>query len=534
MTRGEGAGVASGELEIRLLGELEVRRDGAPVPLPPSRKTRALLGFLIVAGRPHRRDRLCELLWDLPEDPRGALRWSLSKLRPIVNDEETVRLWADRERVAFSREATRLDLVEARALLEAESPPLASLESAAARLAEPLLDGLELPDQPLFDSWLTAERAELENLRARTLERAARHPDQTAAGALAAARRWVEIEPFEAAAAAELLAALRALGRTEEADREEARLKEAFDEAGLAFSAPEPPAPAANAAPTGRRLLNRQSIHFCTASDGARIAYATVGSGPPLVKAANWLTHLEFDWDAPIWSPIFRELARDHCFIRYDERGNGLSDWEVEDISFEAFVSDLETVVDALSLDRFPLIGISQGAAVSIEYAVRHPGKVSHLILFGGYPAGWRIDATPDVAAEREAVITLTRQGWGQDNPAYRQIFSSTFMPEATLVELSWFNEFQRRTTSPENAARFLQAFADIDVRGRLEQVRAPTLVLHSRGDRRIPFETGRDIAARIPGAEFVPLESNAHLLLGRDPASAEFIAAIRDFLARG
>ena len=283
-----------------------------------------------------------------------------------------------------------------------------------------------------------------------------------------------------------------------------------------------------------RRLLSRQTIRFRSATDGVRIAYATVGEGPPLVKAANWLSHLELDWDAPIWSPLFRELARDHMFVRYDERGNGLSDWDVGEISFESWVSDLETVVDALELERFALLGISQGASVSIEYAVRHPERVSQLILFGGYAAGWRRNgASAEIVREREAIITLTETGWGQDNPAYRHLFSAGFMPSAAAETLDWFDEFQRRTTSPANAARFLEAFGTIDVRHRLAEVSVPTLVLHSLGDQRCPVALGREIAAEIPGAEFVGLESDGHLLVGDEPASRSFVDAVRRFLGR-
>ncbi|TGY89934.1 alpha/beta fold hydrolase [Marinicauda algicola] len=520
-------------LEVDLLGELTVRRRGEEIALPRSKKTRALLGLLLVTARPHRRDRLCEMFWDLPDDPRAALRWSLSKLRPVVNDPCRVRLQSDRERVALDTSDIVTDLSGIRALMEQPEPALEELQQAAQRLADPLLDGLDLPEQAVFENWLRAEREDVVALEVRVLARLATHPRQTPSGRLSAVRRWCEAAPLDPEAASLLIRTLREAGRAKEAKAAEREIRARFAEAGLAFEpdgddTPEAPGPAA------RRLLRRQSIHFCTAGDGTRIAYATVGEGPPLVKAANWLNHLELDWDAPIWSPLFRELARDHRFIRYDERGNGLSDWDVEDISFEAFVTDLETVVDALGLDRFALLGISQGAAVSIEYAVRHPGRVSHLILFGGYPAGWRVEASAEEIAAREAVMTLTRTGWGQDNPAYRQIFSSTFMPSANAEELAWFNEFQRQTTSPDNAVRFLSAFGDIDVRHRLGEVRVPTLVLHSRGDQRIAFETGRDLAARIPGAEFVPLESDAHLLLGRDPASAEFIAAIREFLGDG
>jgi pimeloyl-ACP methyl ester carboxylesterase/DNA-binding SARP family transcriptional activator len=535
-------------LSIRTLGELTVTRDSETLPLPASKKTRALLAYLALTGRPHRRDRLCEVLWELPDDPRAALRWSLTKLRPLVNDGAAARLVADRERVALQTAGLDIDLRALEARLEQEpgvdeprldEPDLDELVAIAEQLAEPLLDGLDLPNQELFQHWLVAEREETARLRIRVLERLARHPDLTADRALKWSRSWLEADPFNSHAGAHVIAQLKQVGRDAEAEALARELADRFRHAGIDW----PPRPQARAAassdraavrvaPPVRKLLARQKIQFCTTADDVRIAYASVGEGTPLVKAANWLSHLELDWDAPIWSPLFRELARDHLFVRYDERGNGLSDWDVDEISFDVFVADLETVTNALGLKRFALLGISQGGAVSIEYAVRYPERVSHLILFGAYPAGWRINATPEVTKEREAVIALTETGWGQDNPAYRQIFSSTFMPSATIEELNWFNEFQRCTTSPENAARFLSAFGDIDVRQQLAKVTVPTLVIHSLLDRRIPVATGRDIAAAIPHAEFLGLESDGHLLLGREQASQTFVDAVRQFLA--
>jgi pimeloyl-ACP methyl ester carboxylesterase len=250
-----------------------------------------------------------------------------------------------------------------------------------------------------------------------------------------------------------------------------------------------------------------------------------------MLKAANWLNHLEFDWTSPIWGGSFAEIARHRTFIRYDERGCGLSDWDVDDLSFDAFVQDLEAVVDKVGLERFPLLGISQGCAVSIEYAVRHPERVSGLILIGGYAAGWRILATPEERARRETVMKLTELGWGTDDPAYRHIFSHTFMPDATPEDLTWFDDFQRRTTSPRNAARFQDAFGHIDVRHRLSQVRAPTLVLHSKNDQRIPLDQGRAIASAIPDARFIPLDSRNHVLVNHEPAWSVCFRAIEDFL---
>ena len=524
-------------LSIRTLGELALTRGDAAVSLPSSRKTRALLAYLVVTARPHRRDRLCELLWEVPDDPRGALRWSLSKLRPLVNDEAVERLLADRERVAFDFSGVEIDVRAIAERLKERDLSVETLRGMSAQLSEPFLDGIDLPNQELFRRWLTAEREDLRAQYVRVLERLATHPDVSARQALNWSRKWSDADPYDTQAAGQLLSALRRLGEEEEARQLARDFAARFAKAGIVWPTPAVQAgneaPAVQPVPTERQLLARQTIQFCTAADGVRIAYASIGEGWPLVKAANWLSHLELDWDAPIWSPLFRQLAREHCFVRYDERGNGLSDWDVSALSMDAFVADLETVVDAIGLERFSLLGISQGAAVSIEYAARHPERVSHLILFGGYPAGWRIDASAETIREREAVMTLTETGWGQDNPAYRQIFSSTFMPSATAEELEWFNEFQRNTTSPENAARFLSAFGDIDVRSRLSQLDVPTLVIHSLGDRRIPVKTGRDIAAAIPNAEFLSLESDGHLLLGREAASGVFVEAVTEFISR-
>ena len=277
--------------------------------------------------------------------------------------------------------------------------------------------------------------------------------------------------------------------------------------------------------------ISQQEVHFCTASDGVRIAYALAGSGPPLVKTANWLNHLEYDWESPVWSHLLHALAAEHRLIRYDERGNGLSDWNVNDISFEAFVRDLETVVDAAKLDRFSLLGVSQGCPVSIAYAVRNPGRVSHLVLYGGYARGWRRRGDPAEIEKADAVQTLMRHGWGQENPAFRQIFTTRFMPSGTPEQMRWFNDLQRMTTSPDNAARIRRANENIDITDLLPQIRIPTLVLHCRNDAAQPHEEGRILAAGIPGARFVTLEGHNHLILESDPCWARFLDEIMVFL---
>ncbi len=274
-----------------------------------------------------------------------------------------------------------------------------------------------------------------------------------------------------------------------------------------------------------------QSIRFTRSGDGTVIAYARSGSGPPLVKAANWLTHLEFDWESPVWRPWLREFSRHHTLVRYDERGCGLSDREVEDLSFESWVEDLESVVDAAGLERFPLFGMSQGGPVGIAFAARHPGRVSRLVLYGSYMVGWKQRGSPEFRRREEALLQLISDGWGRENPAFRQVFTSMFLPEGTPEQVEWFNELQRRTTSPEVAVRLEEEFGSIDVRGLLQEVRCPALVLHARHDEVIPFDAGRELAAALPNARFVPLESQNHVLLEDEPAWDRFLEEVRTFL---
>jgi pimeloyl-ACP methyl ester carboxylesterase/DNA-binding winged helix-turn-helix (wHTH) protein len=274
-----------------------------------------------------------------------------------------------------------------------------------------------------------------------------------------------------------------------------------------------------------------QEVTFCRTPDGVNLAIATSGNGLPLVKTANWMNHIEFDWQSPVWSPMLNLLSEKCRLVRYDERGTGLSDWDVDDISFDAFVRDLETVVDTLGLERFALLGISQGAAVSIAYATRHPERVSRLILYGGFSLGWRKSGSVALINQLEALLTIVRRGWGQDNPAFRQVFTSLFVPGANEEETKWWNDLQRMSTSPENASRLINTFGEIDVRDLLPQVSAPTLVVHSRGDVPVPFKLGLALARGIPNARLLALESDNHLILSHEPAWDRFVQEVSDFL---
>jgi pimeloyl-ACP methyl ester carboxylesterase/DNA-binding CsgD family transcriptional regulator len=258
------------------------------------------------------------------------------------------------------------------------------------------------------------------------------------------------------------------------------------------------------------------------------------GEGPPLVRGPHWLTHLEYEWQSPIWKPWIESFSRNHMLLRMDERGCGLSDRDVADISFEAWVRDLEAVVDAAGLERFALFGHSQGGAIAVEYAVRHPERVTHLVLLGAYARGrMKRDLAPKHMDELQALLKLVEVGWGRNDPSYRQIFSTGFIPGGTLEQINSMSELQRKSATAECATRILGNMFLIDVRESAPRVKCPTLVLHARGDLRVPFEEGRLFASLVPGARFVPLETENHILLSQEPAFRQFFEELDAFLPR-
>lgn len=278
----------------------------------------------------------------------------------------------------------------------------------------------------------------------------------------------------------------------------------------------------------------QQSIRYLKTADGVRIAWAASGKGPPLVKAANWLTHLNYDLESPVWRHWIVFLSGHYRLIRYDERGCGLTDWEVSDLSVARWGDDLESVVEASNpSEPFVLLGVSQGAAAAVHYVVRHPERVSRLILYGGYALGWAHREDSEGLRRYRAIIELARLGWGKDNPVFRQLFTGLFIPGGTAEQLEWFNELCRRTTTPEVAMRLLKARSEVDVRDLLRSVPVPTLVLHALHDEVVPFVNGKLLAAEIPHAEFVQLDSRNHILLEHEPAWARFKEAFLEFTGR-
>jgi pimeloyl-ACP methyl ester carboxylesterase len=517
-------------MQLRLLGPIAVIGNEGPLKLPASRKTRALLAYLAAEGKPVRRERLNHLLWEVPDDPKGALRWSLSKLRGLLGP----AIVADRETAFLDPAGLSIDYVDLKsAAANLADTPTERLEQICASASGLFLCDLDLPNCDDFNAWRIATcedaRSWLDRVSAELVARDL-PPDRL----LPHVRAWIERSPHDAEPAEALIRLLIAAGREDEAEQQRALLIRHLAEAGIpatpglreqpAIHLPvEPPAQAAQA-------VLKQEIHFCTASDGTTLAYSVTGSGPPLVKAANWLNHLEADLASPLWRHWIRALTTIRSVWRYDERGNGLSDWNAP-LNFDAFVDDLESVVDAAGLDRFDLLGISQGAAVAIAYATRHPERVHKMHLWGGYALGWKHRSDPAEIERREAMLELTRHGWALDNPAYRQMFTSLYLPGGSEEQEEYFNELQRTTTSAENAVALQRVFAGINVGDLLAKVTTPTLVGHSTRDAVVPFSAGRALAARIPGAQFIAVESPNHLLLESDPGWPKYARIVEEFL---
>jgi pimeloyl-ACP methyl ester carboxylesterase/DNA-binding CsgD family transcriptional regulator len=271
-----------------------------------------------------------------------------------------------------------------------------------------------------------------------------------------------------------------------------------------------------------------QQVRFCNGRDGISLAYAVHGRGPPLVRVATWLTHLDHDWESPVWRHWLDTLGRRHTVVRYDERGCGLSDSEVGELSLEAWVGDLEAVVDAAGLDRFALLGVSQGAAIAVDYAVAHPERVTDLVLYGGFARGRRFRGQ---AEEECALTSAIRAGWTKDDPTFRRLFSMLFIPEGTPAQMAWYEELLRTSTTADTAVRLFEARGELDVRDQAPEVRARTLVVHARDDRVVPVDEGRLLATLIPDARLILLESSNHILLADEPAWGYFVSELDAFL---
>lgn len=568
-------------MRLSLLGPTELTAsEGNRIEIGSRRQRQLLAALGMHRATVMEVDRLSGFVWgdDGPADPAAAVQTLVSRIRRLLVDPLVIET-SPRGYLLGCPEAN-LDLTRFQQLVDqvrtepvVRRPELAT-EALALWRGTPLAD-LDHPDLEAERQRLTELRVEVRESMAEALEQLDRHQE-----AVEVAEQVVREHPYRERPVATLMRSLYATGRQADAlaafadlrsrllddlgvdpsvglrNLEMAILRQDLGDPtpqfeGLASSTElrvtsdppshggpgevaldEPPDDQATAA--GDKPID-QHIRMCTTADGTSLAYAVSGDGPPLVKAANWMTHLDYDWRSLVWQHWNDRLSRHRSLIRYDERGCGLSDWQVDRFTFEAWVDDLAAVVDTIGLDRFPLLGISQGGAVAIAYAVRHPERVSKLILFGAYGQGRGIRATtPEEQREADLHLELARIGWGTGEPTFRQVFTSQFMPEGTQAQWEAFNELQRRTTSAENAVRFMSIFAEIDVLELARQVRCPTLVMHSRNELRVPFSAARQLAALIPDSELLPLESRNHILLEPEPAWQQFLLELDRFLGTG
>ncbi len=527
------------QLRLSLLGPFDARIDGTPLVVSRN-KAKALLAYLAMpAGKVRSRDEVCALLWGRTGEAqaRGSLRQALFAIRgSLPADLGPVAVGDD-----LSLEPERILCDASDFEIATAGGSIANHEKAIELYRGAFLQGFTLREHG-FDCWVSSERARLDNAALSSMAKllkhylgVCRHDD-----AINVAHKALAIDPLHEGAHRALIVSYGATGRLGLAHAQYEECRELLErELGVT---PEAETRRAYHEVSGGRQSSQngnhrpeqpattQQIRFCRAFDGIRIAYATVGDGPPLIKAPNWMTHLEYEWQSPVWRHYLRELSRDHTFIRFDQRGNGLSDRDIDDISFDAFVSDLEAVADRLELDRFPLLGISQGCAISIAYAARHPERVSKLVLCGGFIRG-AAKRDGDSREKSDAVDTLIRLDWGKDRSGLRAMYTSNLIPGGTKEQLDWYTELMRVSATPENASRLRLAMSLMDVSELLPLVRAPTLVLHARNDAVAPFQEGQALADGIPGARFVPLDSDNHILLEHEAAWPGFVREVRAFL---
>jgi DNA-binding SARP family transcriptional activator/pimeloyl-ACP methyl ester carboxylesterase len=518
---------------VRLLGGFAVLIDDRVVDTSAfTRRDAARLVQVLALSPAHRlhREQVMDALWrdTGPEQAANRLHKAAHFVRRATGLSDAVTLRRETVTLFPGRDVTvDLDVFEA-----AARSAIAAEDRSAAEAALDLYRGDPLVDEP-YGAWAFQPRQRAEVLHRELLR---------------ACHRWAEllaVDPTDEQAGLGLAAqmvtdgdrsgALHVLDTLERVLRDELGIGMSPEGYDLRVQALDTPValPQPEVAPRYAGL-GRQSIHFCRTLDGIRLAYATSGAGPPLVKASNWLTHLDYDWASPVWAHWWSSLSEDHTLVRYDERGCGLSDWDVEAASFslDAWVADLETVVDTLGLARFPLLGISQGGPIAVTYAARHPERVSHLVVYGTCARATWAKATEEERRELAALGELIGTSWGTDKPGFRQVYDARFLPDGPLETWRAFDELQRRTTSAANARRLWRAFGSLDAAEAARELEVPTLILHSRDDRVWSFAEAEDLHSLVSGSRLVALESRNHILQAGEPAFPAFLDEVRGFLS--
>ncbi|MEM7267948.1 MAG: alpha/beta fold hydrolase [Pseudomonadota bacterium] len=270
---------------------------------------------------------------------------------------------------------------------------------------------------------------------------------------------------------------------------------------------------------TREELSRQQEVRFFTGQGGVNIAWASVGSGAPVMKAPNWIGHLELDWRNPAFAWLLTSIASRYKLVRFDARGNGLSDWDIGDLDFETLVDDLARSFDAAEVERAPILCLSQGSGVAAAFAARNPERVSGLLVMGGFAQGRAMRTSQKEREQAKALKAMMTAGWDDEPPSLRDLLAEMIIPSASLEERRIYAEDMRKVISPENMGKFRDVIDGYDVTDLLPQVTAPSLIIHSRGDRMQPIEQGRKLAAGIPNSRFLPLDSNDHVLTVNEPA---------------
>lgn len=543
----------SSTCSLTLLGSTSIRdtSDNKEIEFP-TRKAKALFIFLAMSPNTRAsREKLAGIFWgrSADEQARASLRQTLASLRKILNINNQCLIDSNSDDVYLASDLFHVDAL----LFEEQSDnEVTNTENAVNLYKGEFLDGFSIKED-IFETWLREKREQLSELAKQKMRNLAEYWNSSGEldKALFITKRILNIDPLNENAHQTLMHLYTLTGQRELALKQykfcEKVLKDELDVD-----------PQQKTIELYQKILDKtpliddvsisthltpvlhdnyvhknnieQEIRYCVSSDNVRIAYAIAGNGTPIIKCGNWLTHLEHDWDTPIWRHLMQHLASTHTLVRYDARGNGLSDWDVDKINVDVFINDLETVANASGYKKFILLGTSQGCAISAAYAARNPDRVSHLVLYGGFAAGWN-KRNNEYKERGKAFLTLIEQGWGQDNPIFRQMFTSLFLPDGAHEQIVWFNDLQKKSAPPENAMRFYEALGDINVAKELPKITTPTLVMHCKYDAMVPFVAGQDLAKRISNSKFVALQGRNHLMLEQEPAWEQFKNEFNSFI---
>jgi len=541
---------------LSLLGGASVQRIPEDVEIDfPTRKAKALLIYLAMAPNYRAsRSKLAGIFWSrsAEEQARASLRQTIASLRKVLTFDVYCLLDTSSDDVFLKGDMLDIDVVH---FEQQTDDDVDATELAVTLYKGDFLDGFSI-NEDSFETWARDKQKNLSELAIQKMTSLCYFwmsfgdLDKS----ITISKNILVVDPLHESSHQTLMRLYTLIGRRESAIKQYQECKKVLmDELNVEpqvetselykkiinreplISSAKPHNKAAPVLHESQRHTHKnkvnQEIRYCLSEDGVRIAYAIAGEGNPIIKCGNWMTHLEFDWHTPIWRHLNHFLIKNHTLVRYDARGNGLSDWDVDDIGQDEFVKDLEAVANASGFKKFILFGVSQGCAISIAYAVHNPDRISHLILYGGFARGWRHGGKEEVITG-EAFSALTKQGWGLDNPAYRQLFTSLFIPDGTYEQMAWFNELQRKSASAKNAVKYIQATGQFDVRDQLKKISVPTLILHCKDDEKVQLSMGQELAKGIPNAKFVELEGRNHLILEQELAWGKFLSEFETFIS--